>query len=80
MRRRDDDDEVTVTLYRDGPLVVRGPITVRDQAGAEIDVGRRTVAFCRCGASRARPFCDGTHKLTRFRAPTGADRSSVAAS
>ena len=73
------DHEVTVTLYRDGPLVVRGPISVRDQLGNEIAVGRRTVAFCRCGASRSRPFCDGTHKVTRFSAPAGGDRSSVAA-
>jgi CDGSH-type Zn-finger protein len=72
-------DEVTLTLYRDGPIVLRGPFTLRDQEGTAIDVGRRTVALCRCGASRRRPFCDGTHKIARFTAPFGDDRSSVAA-
>jgi CDGSH-type Zn-finger protein len=72
-------DEVTLTLYRDGPIVLRGPFTLRDQEGTTIDVGRRTVALCRCGASRRRPFCDGTHKIARFTAPVGDDRSSVAA-
>ena len=62
--------EVVITPYRDGPLLVRGPFRLRDQEGGEIVVGRETVALCRCGKSRIRPFCDGTHKLTRFRAPS----------
>jgi CDGSH-type Zn-finger protein len=63
--------EVVITPYRDGPLLVRGPFRLRDQEGRDIDVGRETVALCRCGKSRIRPFCDGTHKLTRFRAASG---------
>jgi CDGSH-type Zn-finger protein len=65
--------EVTITPYRDGPLLVRGPVRIQDQEGREIAVERETVALCRCGKSRARPLCDGTHKLIRFRAPSGAD-------
>lgn len=65
------DDEVTITPYRDGPLIVRGPVVLRDQDGGEIDAGRSPVALCRCGRSRIRPFCDGTHATTRFRAPSG---------
>ena len=67
-------DAVIITPYRDGPLLVRGPFTLRDQDGNDIDVGRETVALCRCGRSRIRPFCDGSHKLVRFRAPSGAER------
>jgi CDGSH-type Zn-finger protein len=68
------DDEVVITPYRDGPLLVRGPFKLQDQDGNEIDVGRKTVALCRCGKSRIRPFCDGTHALVRFRAPSEAER------
>jgi CDGSH-type Zn-finger protein len=64
-------DEVVITPYRDGPLLVRGPVRLTDQEGNEIDVGRETIALCRCGKSRLRPFCDGTHRLVRFRAPSG---------
>jgi len=73
------DPEPTVIIpYRDGPLVVRGPVRLVDQDGREIEVDRRTIALCRCGRSRLRPFCDGTHKLTRFSAPSEAeDRSSA---
>ena len=68
-----------ITPYRDGPLVVRGPVRLVDQDGQVIDVDRRTIALCRCGRSRIRPFCDGTHKLVRFSAPSGAeDRSRPA--
>ncbi len=66
-------DEVVITPYRDGPLLVRGPFRMQDQDGTEIVVDRGTVALCRCGKSRMRPFCDGTHKLIRFRAPSPAE-------
>ena len=64
-------DEATITPYRDGPLLVRGPVHLLDQDGNEIDPGREgTIALCRCGKSRLRPFCDGSHKVVRFRAPS----------
>ncbi len=71
-------DEVTITPYRDGPLLVRGPVRLLDQDGNEIAVERDVVALCRCGRSRLRPFCDGTHKLVRFAAPSGAEDRSQA--
>ena len=70
-------DPATITPYRDGPLLVRGPFRLLDQDGGEIEVDRGTVALCRCGKSRLRPFCDGSHKVVRFSAPSGAeDRAS----
>ena len=66
-------DEATITPYRDGPLLVRGPFRLLDQDGEEIEVDRGTVALCRCGKSRLRPFCDGSHKVVRFSAPSGAE-------
>ena len=60
-----------ITPYRDGPLLVRGPVRIQDQEGEEIRIEREVVALCRCGKSRLRPLCDGTHKLIQFRAPSG---------
>lgn len=62
-------ETTTITPYRNGPYLVRGPFTLRDQNGEEIPTSRRTIALCRCGKSRMRPYCDGTHKLIDFRAP-----------
>jgi CDGSH-type Zn-finger protein len=65
------DTDTLITAYRDGPLLVRGPFRLVDQNGEEIEIGRETVALCRCGKSRLRPFCDGTHNLIRFKCPSG---------
>jgi len=62
--------ETTITPYRDGPLLVRGPLRMTDQDGNEIAVANRTVALCRCGRSQRKPFCDGTHKVSGWRAPS----------
>jgi CDGSH-type Zn-finger protein len=70
----DDPDLCTITPYRDGPLLVRGPVRLQDVHGNEIELERETIALCRCGRSRIRPLCDGTHKLTRFEAPGELER------
>jgi CDGSH-type Zn-finger protein len=66
----DHSEPVVITPYRDGPLIVRGPVRLQDMHGQEIAVHRDTIALCRCGKSRIRPLCDGTHRLSRFRAPS----------
>lgn len=68
-------DRCKITPYRDGPLIVRGPFTIADQDGNEIDARRKTIALCRCGHSKIRPFCDGTHNAIKFRAPSGSERA-----
>lgn len=73
MAERGGDGQVRITPYRDGPLIVRGPFLLTDQEGAEIAVGRDPVALCRCGKSRMRPFCDGSHQIVRFGAPSAAE-------
>jgi CDGSH-type Zn-finger protein len=59
---------VTITACPDGPLLVRGDVELLDDAGDPIPRNRRTMALCRCGVSAIKPFCDGTHKLSGFRA------------
>jgi CDGSH-type Zn-finger protein len=66
-------EPVTVTPYRDGPYLIRGDFVLQDQEGNELPVERRTIALCRCGKSRIRPLCDGTHKLIGFEAPSSAE-------
>lgn len=60
----DDSADLTVRLRPDGPLVLEGlfKITATDGECAEGSSG----ALCRCGASKNKPFCDGTHREIGF--------------
>lgn len=58
---------VTIKIRQDGPLLVTGPIRLTDHTGREYDLtGKANVALCRCGQSKMRPFCDGSHKAAGF--------------
>lgn len=48
-----------------GPLMVFGDLQVKDALGNEI-VKQKSTAFCRCGHSSNKPFCDGSHKIANF--------------
>jgi len=48
-----------------GPLWLRGGIPVTSADGFEYEV-RNRVTLCRCGASKNKPFCDGTHAAIKF--------------
>ena len=52
-----------ITVYENGPLLVRGAFTLQTSDQQEIDPGRGTIALCRCGLSTLTPFCDGNHAL-----------------
>lgn len=59
--------EVVITTRENGPFLVTGPAKVIDHQGNEFDLkGKATFALCRCGQSKNRPFCDGTHKECGF--------------
>ena len=55
-----------ISPYPNGPYLVRGEFEVTNPDGRVIETRRATIALCRCGASRTKPFCDGTHKTIGF--------------
>jgi CDGSH-type Zn-finger protein len=55
----------TLTMYPDGPLVLRGDCEIRSIDGTKLETAGSTVALCRCGRSAVKPFCDGSHKISR---------------
>ncbi len=69
--------EVEITLRPNGPLLVRGPIALKDVDGNRIDLaGKDVVVLCRCGGSTTKPFCDGTHSKIGFQAAEAAVRET----
>lgn len=55
-----------VEPQKDASLLVKGNVTIISGSGREAWHGKR-VALCRCGASKNKPFCDGSHKSIGFR-------------
>jgi CDGSH-type Zn-finger protein len=60
--------DVTVQTLKNGPLLVKGPVELRDAEGKPVPPkdATGTVALCRCGQSKVKPFCDGSHKAAGF--------------
>jgi len=48
-----------------GPLLLAGNLTIRASSGRAAWQGS-TTALCRCGGSKNKPFCDGSHKALGF--------------
>jgi len=59
------DVENMVETTPNGPLLVYGNLIIKNNDGSEIHKSKVT-AFCRCGASNNKPFCDGSHIKVGF--------------
>jgi CDGSH-type Zn-finger protein/uncharacterized Fe-S cluster protein YjdI len=59
---------LTIKPFANGPLGVSGNVEILSGTGRTIDRVQAT-ALCRCGQSRNKPFCDGSHKTAGFVAP-----------
>ncbi len=57
--------ETIVETVPNGPLLVFGNVAVKDASGIVTKKNNMT-AFCRCGASANKPYCDGSHKKIEF--------------
>lgn len=61
------EEKVTITVRKNGPFRVEGPIRLVDADGKEWDLtGKPAISLCRCGGSTNKPFCDGTHSKIGF--------------
>jgi uncharacterized Fe-S cluster protein YjdI len=49
-----------IKIVKNGPLLVGGVCVLIDPEG-EVAAARGPYALCRCGGSKKKPLCDGTH-------------------
>ena len=69
--------DVKITPTNNGPYLVEGSVRVVDADGTEYDLSEQTTIYlCRCGGSRSKPFCDGTHETLNFEAVHRARRTA----
>jgi CDGSH-type Zn-finger protein len=72
-------EEMRIKITKDGPYRVTGglplyeQVIVTDEAGHTLEFVdkkeyplQETYILCRCGASKNKPFCDGTHMKISF--------------
>ena len=56
---------VDIKTLKDGPLYLAGPHSICDSDGKVARVCAKS-ALCRCGASKSKPYCDGSHAAVGF--------------
>ncbi len=56
-----------LTPIPNGPIRTEGPMEVTTGTGHRVAIKDRAI-LCRCGQSKNKPFCDGSHKAAGFEA------------
>jgi CDGSH-type Zn-finger protein len=61
----DSGEEVVIIVRVNAMLIAKGSMTIKSEDGLSITT-RNKAAFCRCGKSANKPFCDASHKRCGF--------------
>ncbi len=68
LEHRDQDDRKPVVIVaKDGPYRIEGSIELVGIQNWAVGASKEHYTLCRCGASKNKPFCDGTHLSINFR-------------
>ncbi len=66
VEHRDQDRDPMVTVTKDGPYAITGGIELLEQTLGE-GASTEHYTLCRCGGSKSKPFCDGSHWSIGFK-------------
>jgi len=55
-----------IQILRNGPALITGNFILTDADKQKIETRTKVAAICRCGASKKKPFCDGSHSRINF--------------
>jgi len=58
--------QVKISVAKDGPILINGPVHIENDKGEKFETGQ-SYALCRCGGSKNKPFCDGSHITIGFK-------------
>ena len=67
------DADISIDVMPDGPLIVKNLEKLSNSSGQAVEV-KAITALCRCGASKNKPYCDGSHKGINFSGERETDR------
>ena len=54
-----------IQVLSNGPYLVTGDFILEDAGGNNLEI-KEKAALCRCGGSKNKPFCDGSHTKIGF--------------
>ncbi len=57
--------DLKITPIKNGPYQVSGPLEIVTGTGKTVNKTKKTF-LCRCGQSKNKPYCDGTHNQINF--------------
>jgi CDGSH-type Zn-finger protein len=62
-------EPLVIRCRENGPLVLPPTFKIVDHQGNEfaLPIDKPLIALCRCGQSKNKPFCDGSHKDCGFK-------------
>ena len=60
------ESEIYVEIKDNGPLLIKGKVLVSHPSG-NVEQHDKITAFCRCGGSQNKPYCDGAHRKIDFK-------------
>ena len=64
----DQDRDASISIGKDGPYKVVGGPSLEDPGNSGTKpVSKEHYALCRCGRSKNKPFCDGSHRDAGFK-------------
>lgn len=66
MDNKTDNKTTEFRVIENGPLHVKGNFVLQNPDGTQINV-EKEAWLCRCGNSKNKPFCDGSHRPVGFR-------------
>ena len=66
-----ENNKVTIKVNDNGSYRITGDVELVDAEGNAFET-KPSFSLCRCGASKNKPFCDGTHKKIGFESRTRA--------
>ena len=55
-----------VRILKNGPALISGNFVIHDSENNPLNHDGEVAAICRCGASKRKPFCDGSHLKSGF--------------
>ncbi|HNW69659.1 MAG TPA: CDGSH iron-sulfur domain-containing protein [Bacteroidales bacterium] len=53
--------QTCIEIAENGPAIVSGKCIITDKKTGKVSETKNVFALCRCGKTKNRPFCDGSH-------------------